>query len=50
MCALVVDNVEKPGDIDGIVYVNVDDNGYWKVAVAKDMKAVGFNIDLNKAF
>ena len=50
VCALVVDNVEKPGDIDGIVYVNVDDNGYWKVAVAKDMKAVGFNIDLNKAF
>ena len=26
------------------------DNGYWKVALAKDMKAVGFNIDLNKAF
>ena len=50
VCALVVDNVEKPGDIDGIVYVNVDDNGYWKVALAKDMKAVGFNIDLNKAF
>ena len=49
VCALVVDNVEKPGDIDGIVYVNVDDNGYWKVALAKDMKAVGFNIDLNKA-
>ena len=36
--------------IDGIVYVNVDDNGYWKVAVANDMKAVGFNIDLNKVF
>lgn len=50
VCALVVDNVEKPRDIDGIVYVNVDDNGYWKVALAKDMKAVGFNIDLNKAF
>lgn len=50
VCALVVDNVEKPGDIDGIVYVNVDDNGYWKVAVANDMKAVGFNIDLNKVF
>ncbi|MQN14206.1 hypothetical protein F7D95_15720 [Prevotella copri] len=50
VCALVVDNVEKPGDIDGIVYVNVDDKGYWKVALAKDMKAVGFNIDLNKAF
>lgn len=50
MCALVVDNVEKPGDIDGIVYVNVDNNDSWKVALANDMKAVGFNIDLNKAF
>lgn len=50
VCALVVDNVETPGDIDGIVYVNVDDNGYWKVVLAKDMRAVGFNIDMNKAF
>lgn len=50
VCALVVDNVEKPGDIDGIVYVNVDNNDSWKVALANDMKAVGFNIDLNKAF
>lgn len=43
-------NVETPGDIDGIVYVNVDDNGYWKVALAKNMRAVGFNIDKNKVF
>lgn len=50
VCALVADNVETPGDIDGIVYVNVDDNGYWKVALAKDMKAVGFNLDMNKVF
>lgn len=51
LCTVILNyNVETPGDIDGIVYVNVDDNGYWKVALAKDMRAVGFNIDMNKVF
>lgn len=50
VCALVSDDVETPGDIDGIVYINVDEKGFWKVELAKDMKAVGFNIDMNNVF
>lgn len=49
VCALVVNDVERPGDIDGIVYINVDEKGYWKVELAKDMKEVGLAIDMNKA-
>lgn len=47
VCALIKDEVEKPGDIDGVIYVPYDRNGAWKNGIAKEMKANGltFNID-----
>ena len=47
VCALVKDDVEKPSDISGIVYLQMDDNEAWHFRVAKEMKASGFDIDLN---
>lgn len=48
MCALVDSDVEVPGDMSGIVYVPFDDKGAWQIAVAKEMKAAGLDVDLNK--
>lgn len=48
VCALVKGDVETPGDISGVVYVPMDDNGAWKMALAKNMKAAGINIDMDK--
>ena len=47
VCALVKGDVEKPGDISGVLYVSYDEKGAWKNEVAKEMKTVGYNVDLN---
>lgn len=46
--ALVKGNVETPGDIAGIIYIDMDSRGAWKNQLAKDMKAAGIDVDLNK--
>ena len=48
VCALVKGDVETPGDISGVVYVSMDKNGAWKMALAKNMKAAGINIDMDR--
>ena len=47
MCMLQ-DNVEKPGDIDGVVYTTIDKAGIWKYSLVKELKACGYNVDANK--
>lgn len=46
--ALYHKDVELPSDYQGILYTELDDAGAWKLSLAIEMKAVGFNIDLNK--
>lgn len=48
VCALVKGDVETPNDISGVVYIKMDEADSWKYAVAKEMKACGYDIDLNK--
>ena len=48
--ALVEDNVEKPNDISGVVYETIDSKGAWKFQLAREMKASGYDIDMNKAY
>lgn len=47
VCALIKDEVESPGDIDGVIYVTYDNRGAWKKEIAKEFKDLGmqFNID-----
>lgn len=47
VCALVKDDVEIPNDISGLVYVTMDKNKAWELAIAKEMKKIGYKIDLN---
>ncbi len=48
-CALVAEGVEIPSDMGGIVYVPLDQYGAWKMLLARELKAGGVEIDLNRA-
>ena len=45
--ALVKDDIEKPNDISGVVYITFDSNGEWKIPLAKEMKSSGYEVDFN---
>ncbi len=47
VCALVKEEIEKPNDISGIVYVIMDDNKAWKIELAKELKNAGYKVDMN---
>nr|WP_298090123.1 nucleotide-binding protein [uncultured Blautia sp.] len=47
VCALVKEAVEIPNDTSGIVYIPLDNNGGWKIPLAKEMKSSGYEIDFN---
>jgi predicted nucleotide-binding protein len=46
--ALVKGNIEKPNDISGVVYEDMDEKGAWRFKVAQEMKAAGYDVDMNK--
>jgi predicted nucleotide-binding protein len=46
--ALMKDHLEKPNDISGIVYVEMDPKAAWRYQIANEMKAAGYAIDLNR--
>lgn len=48
--ALVKGDVEKPNDISGVVYVSYNTGDGWKTDIAKELNALGYNIDFNKIF
>ena len=48
VCALVKGEVEKPKDIDGVVYVEMDSHNGWQTQIAREMKECGYPVDMNK--
>lgn len=48
VAALVRGNIERPSDIDGIVYISMDDGGGWREQLARELKAAGYAVDLNR--
>lgn len=46
--ALYGDGVELPSDYHGVLYTQFDDSGAWKLKLATELKAIGFDIDLNR--
>ena len=42
------EDVKENTDILGTAYIKLDDNDGWKMQVAKELKAVGYDVDLNK--
>ncbi len=48
VCALHRGEIELPSDFVGVVYVEADEGGSWRFELAKELKASGFAVDLNK--
>jgi predicted nucleotide-binding protein len=46
--ALYHGNVELPSDLQGVLYIPFDTGNGWQLNLAKEMKHVGIDIDLNK--
>lgn len=48
VCALYEPGVEAPSDMNGFVYTPLDAAGHWQLALGRELKAAGYDIDLNK--
>lgn len=42
---LLEENVERPSDIAGLVYINLDQSGAWKYSLARELEAAGISVD-----
>lgn len=47
VCALHEPEVEVPSDYAGVVFVPLDSGGAWRIALGKELRAAGLEIDLN---
>ncbi len=48
VCPLYRGPMELPSDYMGVGYVLMDDAGAWKYDLAKELRAAGFDVDMNK--
>ena len=39
--------VEMPSDLQGILYIEMDEKRGWETKLAREMKGAGFEVDLN---
>ena len=44
VAVLYEDGVEKPSDIDGLVYIRLDDRGSWKSELLRELRTAGYTI------
>ena len=50
VCALKGEGVEVPSDYSGVLYIPLDESEGWKMALIREMRSAGFDIDTNRAF
>jgi len=48
VCALHKGEVEIPSDFSGVLWIRSDPEGAWQFKLARELKAAGFEVDLNK--
>lgn len=48
VCPLYTNGVELPSDLYGLLYTEIDSAENWKIKIAKELKAAGYEIDVNK--
>ena len=48
VCALKKGGIEIPTDFSGVLYTPMDDGGAWQFKLAREIKAAGIDVDLNK--
>lgn len=49
VCALKKGDIQIPSDYLGVVYVDMDDGGGWRLNLAREIKAADLPVDMNKA-
>jgi len=49
VCALYSEGVEIPSDYSGVLYIPIDEQGAWRMLLAKEMRAAGLPVDMNLA-
>lgn len=49
VCVLRKGNVEIPSDFLGVLYIDIDAAGAWRLTLAKELKVAGLKINLNDA-
>jgi len=49
VCALYEEGVEVPSDYQGVAFVKLDNRFAWRLELAKELRAAGLPVDLNKA-
>ena len=45
---LLEQGTTEPSDIDGILYIPLDEDGAWKAELGREMKTAGVSVDLNQ--
>ena len=48
VCALHRSEVDLPSDYMGVVYIPLDSAAAWRFSLAKELRAAGFPVDMNK--
>ncbi len=48
VCALFKEGVEIPSDYAGVIYIQMDDFGGWRMELAKELKAAGMQVDMDR--
>jgi len=48
VCALYEEGVEIPSDYKGVLFISLDIAGAWRLLLAKEMRAAGLPIDMNR--
>lgn len=49
VCALYEPGGEIPSDYQGVVYISLDTEEYWKFQLVRELKAAGIEVDANRA-
>ena len=48
VAVLLEEGVEKPSDLEGLVYIGIDPGGGWKTALIKELEAAGVVVDYGR--
>jgi predicted nucleotide-binding protein len=48
VCALHRGDVELPSDLSGVLWLDLDRAGAWRLRLAREMKEAGLDVDLNR--
>ena len=48
VCALLEGDMDMPSDFGGVLYIPLDESEGWKLTLARELRAAGMNIDLNR--